>query len=130
MGTWTFNYNMNRLVGATDNQNGNPSTNYCWSYDAFGNRTIQAGSSAAFQTGSTGTPACVPASGASLVSTWANYNPTNNQITGTTQAPGGYAYDPAGDVINDGINQYLYDGAGRICAVANGLAMTGYILRC
>jgi len=26
-------------------------------------------------------------------------------------------YDPSGNVTNDGINQYLYDGEGRICAV-------------
>jgi RHS repeat-associated protein len=113
----------NRLAGATDNQPGNPSTNYCWGYDAFGNRTIQAGSSAAFQTGS---PPCVPASGASFVSTWANFN-QNNQVTGTTQAPGGLTYNAAGGVVNDGVNQYLYDGEGRICAVATGSALTGYI---
>lgn len=124
MGTWTFSYDaLNRLAGATDNQQGNPSTNYCWGYDLFGNRTIQAGSSAAFQTTS---PSCTPASGASLVSTWANFNP-KNQITGTTQAPGGLTYDAAGGVVNDGVNQYLYDGEGRICAVANGSALTGYI---
>jgi hypothetical protein len=69
MGTWTYTYdNLNRLAGATASQPGNPSTNYCWWYDAFGNRTIQAGSSAAFQTGS-GLPPCTPASGASLTST-------------------------------------------------------------
>ena len=124
MGTWTFSYDsLNRLAGATDNQSGNPSTNYCWGYDLFGNRTIQAGSSAAFQTTSS---TCTPASGASLVSTWANFN-TKNQITGTTQAPGGLTYDAAGGVVNDGVNQYLYDGEGRICAVANGSSLTGYI---
>jgi RHS repeat-associated protein len=41
-------------------------------------------------------------------------------------------YDAAGNVLNDGPNQYLYDGDGRICAVANtpvpGMkVMTGYI---
>lgn len=128
MGTWTYSYDtLNRLGGATDNQPGNPSTNYCWGYDPFGNRMIQAGSSAAFQAGA---PTCTPASGASLVSAWANYNP-KNQITGTTQAPGGYAYDPVGDVTNDGANQYLYDGDGQICAVASSgvgaPTMTGYI---
>jgi hypothetical protein len=29
--------------------------------------------------------------------------------------------------VNDGVNQYLYDGEGRICAVANGSALIGYI---
>ncbi len=68
----------------------------------------------------------MPASGASLVSTWANFN-QKNQVTGTTQAPGGVGYDAAGGVVNDGVNQYLYDGEGRICAVANGSALIGYI---
>jgi len=42
----------------------------------------------------------------------ASYN-ANNQITG-----GLIQYDPsgAGNVINDGKNNYLYDGEGRICA--------------
>jgi RHS repeat-associated protein len=44
----------------------------------------------------------------------------------------GVAYDASGDVTNDGNNQYLYDGEGRICAVAStpmpGMtAMTGYL---
>jgi RHS repeat-associated protein len=129
MGAWNFNYDsLNRLVSSAGNQSGNPITNYCWGYDAFGNRTIQAGSSAAFQTGS---PTCAPASGASFTSTWANYN-DNNRFTATNQAPGGVPYDASGNVTNDGQNQYLYDGEGRICAVAStpipGMtAMTGYL---
>jgi RHS repeat-associated protein len=62
---------------------------------------------------------------------WASYN-TNNQLAATNQAPGGVPYDESGDVLNDGLNRYLYDAEGRICAVAStpvaGLtAMTGYI---
>jgi hypothetical protein len=34
-------------------------------------------------------------------------------------------YDSAGDVRNDGVNQYAYDAEGRICAVYNGLGYTG-----
>ena len=34
-------------------------------------------------------------------------------------------YDPAGNVINDGTNQYLYDGDGRICAVAQYVPVLG-----
>ncbi len=42
------------------------------------------------------------------------------------------AIAPAGNVVNDGVNQYLYDADGRICAVSNAGAaglttMTGYI---
>jgi RHS repeat-associated protein len=41
-------------------------------------------------------------------------------------------HDAAGNVLNDGMNQYLYDGEGRICAVASSpmpsmMIMTGYI---
>jgi hypothetical protein len=41
-------------------------------------------------------------------------------------------YDASGDVLNDGTNQYLYDGDGQICAVAStpvaGMTvMTGYV---
>lgn len=40
-------------------------------------------------------------------------------------------YDAAGDVINDGVNQYLYNADGHICAVEQtyeGITvMTGYI---
>jgi RHS repeat-associated protein len=70
---------------------------------------------------------------------WANYNGTvngtnNNQMSSTSenenQANG---YDASGDIANDGINQYLYDGEGRICAVSHYVAllgttfMTGYL---
>jgi hypothetical protein len=57
---------------------------------------------------------CQPAPSAAVTSTWATYN-TNNQITGTNQAPAGPLYDPsgAGYVLNDGVNQYLYDAEGQ-----------------
>lgn len=43
--------------------------------------------------------------------------------------PSGYLYDAAGNVLNDGVNQYLYDGEDRICAVKSDTtgALTGYI---
>ena len=131
MGAWAFNYDtLNRLTTATDNQPNNPNGYYCWGYDAFGNRTVQAGSSAAFVSGS---PNCTPASGASVTSAWANLSSANNnQLASTSQAPAGVTYDAAGNVLNDGMNQYLYDGDGRICAVASTpipsmTIMTGYI---
>jgi RHS repeat-associated protein len=127
MGTWKFQYDtLNRLAGATDNQPGNTNTNYCWSYDAFGNRQQQAGSNALF-TNSVGAPTCTAANGASFNNVWARYTvdgttstPDNgkNQVTATPA--GNVIYDPsgAGYILNDAINQYLYDGEGRICAVA------------
>src|SRR5664279_1522272 len=42
----------------------------------------------------------------------------------------GWSYDEAGDVADDGINRYLYDGEGRLCAVnpyLNHGPMTEYI---
>ena len=44
----------------------------------------------------------------------------------------GKGYDASGDMLNDGVNQYLYDGEGRICAVTStpvpGMTtMTGYL---
>src|SRR5271157_1402301 len=77
--------------------------NGCWTYDAFGNRTMEAMS----------TTACMN-NPAPL--TWANLSPANNnQLAGTSQAPGGVSYDASGDVLNDGVNTYLYDAEGRIC---------------
>jgi trimeric autotransporter adhesin len=131
MGNWGFQYDpLNRLMGATDNETGNSSTNYCWGYDPFGNRTVQAGSSAAFQVGS---PTCTPNGTASYNATWANYTAASaNQLANTPQAMAGVGYDASGDVVNDGVSQYLYDGDGRICAVAyallpNETTLIGYV---
>jgi RHS repeat-associated protein len=87
----------------------------CWTYDAFGNRTTESLSA-------------TPCSSSPAPTTWANYN-SSNRVTGTTQAVAGYSYDAAGNVLNDGQNQYAYDGEGRLCAVYNGLfgSYTQYI---
>jgi len=129
MGTWDFSYDtLNRLAGASQSQSANQPLYYCWGYDPFGNRKLQASSSVAFTSGS---PTC---SGGNLPTIWANYNTiaNNNQFVNTSQATGGVAYDAAGNVLSDGVNQYLYDGGGHICAVATpsiagGTVMTGYI---
>ena len=48
-------------------------------------------------------------------SSWAQYSTTN---TNRIDASGlSFSYDAAGNVKSDGINSYLYDGEGRICAV-------------
>jgi hypothetical protein len=124
MGTWTFTYDaLNRLISgapAAGNQS-NGGLSLCWGYDSFGNRTAQSAQSAAC-------PTPLPPT--------ANYN-AGNQVTWTSVngAVNGLAYDPAGNVTGDNLNTYLYDGEGRICAVASypfggnsGMAvMTGYI---
>jgi RHS repeat-associated protein len=131
MGTWSYSYdNLNRLAGATASQPGNPNTNYCWGYDSFGNRLVQAGSSQPFASGS---PNCAPAGNGSYSGTWTAQSPdSNNRLAATSQSPGGVAYDAAGDMLTDGVNQYLYDAEGRVCAVAStpvpGMTiLTGYI---
>jgi RHS repeat-associated protein len=124
MGSWNFSYDtLNRLVSSQNTAVSSATPQFagnygCWSYDGFGNRLSQAMS----------TTAC--GSSPPLMS-WANYN-SNNQFTATSQALGGVPYDASGDVLNDGQNQYLYDGEGRICAVAsspvpNMTTMTGYL---
>ena len=132
MGSWTFSYdNLNRLAGSQGNQPGNSFTNYCWSYDAFGNRTGQDPSTVAFQSGSGGQSPCTPANPPALT-----YNGNNQESgnTGGTIIPP--SYDAAGNVTNDELpepHQYLYDAEGRVCAVqgpgSGGTAgiMTGYI---
>jgi hypothetical protein len=121
MGTWGFGYDtLNRLVTSQNTATTPTSTQYasnygCWSYDAFGNRLSQ----------SMSTTPCI---GTLPMMSWANYN-ANNQFTATSQALGGVPYDAAGNVLNDGQNQYLYDAEGRICAVASTPmpGMTGYL---
>jgi RHS repeat-associated protein len=136
---WNFTYDsLNRLATATTTQAGNSEPNYCWSYDDFGNRLSEISSSAAFPTGSGGTAACTPPSGATAVYDWALYNGTvngtsNNQISASSQNVNqGRYYDASGDVTDDGLNQYLYDAEGRICAEASTpvpgfTSMTGYV---
>jgi YD repeat-containing protein len=43
----------------------------------------------------------------------------NNQFTETSTSTQNWIYDAAADVLFDGLNHYLYDGEGRICAVEN-----------
>jgi RHS repeat-associated protein len=137
MGSWSYTYDsLNRLATANSNQPGNPYPYYCWSYDSFGNRLQQISASSAFQSSQGGPNACPAGPGQNL---WAQYNGTtngtsNNQMSATSQnqsqgQAGGY--DQAGNMLNDGGHQYLYDGEGRICATMlsyNGIhVMTGYV---
>jgi RHS repeat-associated protein len=88
-GQWTLGYDsVNRLISAATG-----GQNICWTYDSFGNRTAQTLPS---------TTAC--GSSVSTVQYPNNQDPS-------------LLYDASGDVANDGINQYLYDAEGRICAV-------------
>jgi RHS repeat-associated protein len=130
-GSWSFSYDtLNRLTTAQNTSTTSTSAQYannwgCWVYDAFGNRLSQ----------SMSTTAC---GSSPPLTSWTQYNGTvngtnNNQMSATNQN-GNQAngYDASGDVTNDGTNQYLYDGEGRICAVRsepmpNNYTMTQYI---
>jgi RHS repeat-associated protein len=124
---------LNRLVTMHNTATTSTSNQYagqylCWSYDAFGNRTQQSQQS---------TPC--PTSGASSSYSVLSYN-SLNQLSGVTP-PGGssaspspLSYDPAGNVVSDNGsgNTYLYDGEGRVCAVASsgptgGALYTAYV---
>jgi RHS repeat-associated protein len=121
MGQWNYRYdNLNRLASGEAVLSSAPgvSNPYAtsqgvvqalWSYDPFGNRTAENwGGSGSYN---------VPAS------TTANFTAATNQLAGTQ-----YTYDAAGDVTYDGLNNYLYDAEGRICAVKNSYGLiTGYI---
>jgi RHS repeat-associated protein len=122
-GAGSFNYDsLNRLENASSNQPDNPYPNYCWQYDGFGNRLWQTSASGAFASTAGGATSCT-VNGGLGPSFWAQYNGTingtnNNQMSATSQNVNqGQNYDTSGNITNDGINQYLYDGEGRICAV-------------
>jgi RHS repeat-associated protein len=137
MGAWSFQYDtLNRLVTAQNTSTTPASGQFansaqfagyygCWSYDNFGNRLSQAIST-------------TPCANTPPLTSWAQYNGTvngtgNNQMSATNQnANQANGYDAAGNVTFDGVNTYLYDGEGRICAVASTpvasmTTLTGYI---
>jgi len=70
--------------------------NLCMSYDDFGNRGTYG-----WQTAACSAPA--PGTAAAGVT-------SSNRLSS-------YTYDAAGNVVNDGNNQYAYDNEGRLCAV-------------
>ena len=125
MNNRTFQYDaLNRLLSGTDaatagTYNGK---NACWSYDNFGNRTIES----------------VQASACSNAGNFAStlvFN-ANNQLSGViplgggSQSPPTLLYDAAGDVTQDLVtsNQYVYDAEGRICAFSTPNGMGGSIV--
>ena len=108
MGDWgPFTYDSLNRVQSTHVSSGTYSGEYgCWTYDAWGNRTLEA------FTQKTTTPC---ATGAPIGSPYTVTTPTlKNQVSGSS-------YDAAGDVIGDGRNNYAYDAEGRVCAKATGI---------
>jgi len=109
MGQWTYSYDtLNRLstgLASSGSYNGQYG---CWTYDDFGNRTMDAISAKACNASPTPT-------------FWAHFSAAN-QFTGTslkTTMSVGNGYDVAGNITDDGAYQYLYDAEGRVCAVKN-----------
>jgi len=105
---------LNRLMAASVTWPNGTQQYFCWSYDSFGNRLQQTVTSSASTGG--GASTCTP-SGTLWSNVVSSYN-SNNQLSGTNAS--GIAsipsYDNAGNMLNDGSNQYLYDAEGRICA--------------
>ena len=119
-GSFNYTYDtLNRLVSAGNTGYEGPGyvttagrvTNQCWSYESFGNRKYELDSSSA----------CPSPLTQSTSTHYANYN-ASNRITGSDTQVNGPIYDAAGNVIQDALNNYLYDAKGRLCAVENILA--------
>ena len=115
-GTWSYGYDgLNRLGGAVSSAGPYAGAGISWSYDPFGNRTSQIVS---------GTP-----SAPMPTSNTASYTAASNQVSTSSLNNGAaFSYDAAGDVTYDGLNSYLYDAEGRLCAVKNYVgSLTGYV---
>ncbi len=123
-GSWSMQYdNLNRLQTANDSGS-YQALQLDMTYDSFGNRLTQ-------------TPSGAHPVGF-IPTYWAKYDndtvsPQNNgtnRLTSSNFAPGGLAYDDAGNIQNDGLNQMEYDAEGRLCAVysTNGIgSVTQYL---
>jgi len=113
-GTWNYGYDtLNRLVNGTASSGPNSGKIACWTYDPFGNRTSE----------SLSTTAC---NNNPPKTSWADYTTTNTNRMDSTSVNTGQSsgYDNAGNETADGLNSYLYDGEGRVCAVMNSISQT------
>jgi RHS repeat-associated protein len=138
MGAWANTYDsLNRLSMSTWAPPLGPTEYFCWSYDAFGNRTDQMTTTGAGYANTPGNT-CTPTSGATTIGNfWAYYTvdgTTNTGDNGKNQLMGDplvtpLQYDAAGNVTYDGTNVYVYDGDGRLCAMQpiSGSAAFGYL---
>ncbi len=118
MGDWYFTYDsLDRIASATPDITA--PTQYlnkylCWSYDVYGNRTMEMASA-------------TPCPGTAPTTQIGAYYNTRNQITSTYGGRGAtFVYDAAGDTTYDGVNNYWYDAEGRLCAVQSFNSVTQY----
>jgi len=121
-GTAGFTYDqLNRLTSASGVLPNNTSVQSCWTYDAFGNRTMSNSLSAT----------CSNQTSSTLI-----YDANNHVVSvvppgvpATSASTSSQHYDFAGNVTDDPAgNTYLYDAEGRICAVQSSSG-TGAIIR-
>ncbi|MDR3562949.1 MAG: RHS repeat-associated core domain-containing protein [Negativicutes bacterium] len=107
---------LNRLTSATAAPAVQGTSSFAWTYDSFGNRLGQGGDGGMNIWTQSGNDA--------------NGNP-HNQVTGTNARGVSWTpdYDAAGNMLDDGANQYLYDADGHVCAVRDLTygGMTGYL---
>jgi RHS repeat-associated protein len=93
---------VNRLTSADASAGPDAGMDLAWAYDRYGNRWSQTA------TGTGGGGATQP----------------SLSFGGTNRADG-YSYDAAGNLLNDGLHRYTYDGANRILSIDN--QSTGYV---
>lgn len=127
-GQWTASYDaLNRIVAATQTPTSTTGANvdiqnFCWAYDSYGNRVLQARAPSPL-----GSPcAAATANGENYVQGTFN---TANQLTAVygeavmagNNNPNGWQVlsDASGNVKTDAVNNYWYDGDGRLCAAQN-----------
>lgn len=136
-GQWTASYDtLNRIVSASQTPSSSTGSNVtgqylCWVYDSFGNRVLQARAPGALNQ-------CTASSmnGENYVQGVFN---TSNQLTavygeavwqGSNNTSGWQIVtDSSGNVTTDPVNNYWYDGEGRVCAAQNTISgpITGYL---
>lgn len=140
-GQWSAGYDvLDRIISATvtpvtgSNVIGQ---SFCWMYDNFGNRTLQARSPNALPQPC----AASNGNGENYVST--NYTSSTGIVTNQALSVAGEAtmagvqnatgwnlsYDAAGNTTTDAVNNYAYDGDGRLCAVQDTISgpIYGYL---
>lgn len=107
MGDWAFSYDaQNRLYSGLAGTGPYNTLNLAWSYDRYGNRWGQTA------TGNPPTGITMP--------TPPHFTSNGNASGNVNNHVDGYNYDAAGDVTADSLNQYAYDGEGRLCAAYSG----------
>ncbi len=112
-GTWSManSYDsLNRLTGAAATAGPFYGLQASWSYDSFGNRL---GENFTLASGYNQNMPAVP------TASTASYTAANRIQSSSLMLGGAHGYDAAGDIVQDNLHVYAYDGEGRVCAVAS-----------